>query len=475
MTLRPAPRPSGWGLAVVVVAFGLVLSLAPPGHGSPLPAAQRTAASCTPGLLLNVSTSKGSVPLLVSFVLLEPWGTPSNVNWSFGDGLYLSGSGDRNLSLSHLYTSIGSHTATVTIEAGNNSGSCSTGILVEPTPLVLQVHATPTSGPVPLRVHFTAVISGGSGTYLTAVWNFGDGNSATGFDVNYTYVNPGAFTAHFGVTDSANDTASQLLAVQANASVTPGNTSNPGPPGIWNPTTVSVVLAIVAAALAIGIGRYWWTRRPSDGALPEASPGPEGGTGGAEPTEGFAPPPAASFEVETPPELVVVPAAAPETPPSEETFAGGVPEPEGSPPQLPTTEVRRRPRSRPPGTLGGLKLSQRVLLHLYLQGHLADGEVAPVGFTQGGMAETLDVAQSPLSSVLRRLVMAGLVTQDTRHVRGQPRRLRVYRLSPLGSSVARDLYLHHGPKGPPGATGPAGEPTEPSMGSNPYDSAEDRG
>ncbi|MCI4367765.1 MAG: MarR family winged helix-turn-helix transcriptional regulator, partial [Thermoplasmata archaeon] len=87
-----------------------------------------------------------------------------------------------------------------------------------------------------------------------------------------------------------------------------------------------------------------------------------------------------------------------------------------------------------------LKLSQRVMLHLYLQGHLADGEVAPMGFTQGGMADKLAAAQSPLSSVLRRLVVAGLVTQDTRHVRGQPRRLRVYRLTSVGEVVARDLY-----------------------------------
>jgi DNA-binding MarR family transcriptional regulator len=81
-----------------------------------------------------------------------------------------------------------------------------------------------------------------------------------------------------------------------------------------------------------------------------------------------------------------------------------------------------------------------VLLHLFTQGQLADGEVAPMSFTQGGMAERLQVGQSPLSSVLRRLVVAGLVSQDTRHVRGQPRRLRVYRLTPLGESVSRDLY-----------------------------------
>ena len=86
-----------------------------------------------------------------------------------------------------------------------------------------------------------------------------------------------------------------------------------------------------------------------------------------------------------------------------------------------------------------LFLSQRIVLHLAQLGTLGPAEVAPVGFSQLGISQALKVRQNALTNVLRRLVAAGALTEDVRHVRGQPRRLKVYRLSARGESLAHDL------------------------------------
>jgi DNA-binding PadR family transcriptional regulator len=86
-----------------------------------------------------------------------------------------------------------------------------------------------------------------------------------------------------------------------------------------------------------------------------------------------------------------------------------------------------------------LRISQRVVLHMARQGALRPDEIAPNGLTQAGMAEELVVGQNSLTNVLRRLEAAGVVEADVRHVRGRPRRLKVYTLTSRGESIAKDL------------------------------------
>jgi PKD repeat protein len=54
--------------------------------------------------------------------------------------------------------------------------------------------ATPTSGIIPLPVHFTASPTGGDGTY-TASWSFGDGSGASNLEGDRTYTAAGSYTA----------------------------------------------------------------------------------------------------------------------------------------------------------------------------------------------------------------------------------------------------------------------------------------
>jgi DNA-binding MarR family transcriptional regulator len=92
-----------------------------------------------------------------------------------------------------------------------------------------------------------------------------------------------------------------------------------------------------------------------------------------------------------------------------------------------------------------VRLSYRLLVHLATQGRLAPGEVATFAFTQAGMAQALGTTQSTLSNVLGRLVRAGVLTSELGHVPGQTRRLRVYRLTTLGETIAREVVLRTRP------------------------------
>jgi PKD repeat protein len=290
-------------------------------------------------------------------------------------------------------------------------------------------------------VRFTVDLTGGTGAYSFARWTFGDGDSATGFNVSYTYAAPGNYTAALTVIDSANQTAADQVAIQVNASDGHSSPGGGGSMGLLSAWEIVAILLAVVVLVGFGVVR-WWARGRTNGPRDDLDvesprtgtgpPGPEGDLGAPSPET----PAPASAPSPTFVEVVVPPAreAAPSLP------IAPVAATESLGPALETTAPRTTPPPVDEPSGPRLKLSQRVMLHLYLQGHLADGEVAPVGFTQGGMADKLEVAQSPLSSVLRRLLVAGLVTQDTRHVRGQPRRLRVYRLTPVGDVVARDLY-----------------------------------
>jgi DNA-binding MarR family transcriptional regulator len=84
----------------------------------------------------------------------------------------------------------------------------------------------------------------------------------------------------------------------------------------------------------------------------------------------------------------------------------------------------------------------KVILHLYSLGRLGNDEVGLTGYTQGGMSEAIGIRQGTLAKVLLRLRAAKIIEVDRRHVRGEPRRLNVYRLTALGESVGRELRVN---------------------------------
>jgi hypothetical protein len=86
-----------------------------------------------------------------------------------------------------------------------------------------------------------------------------------------------------------------------------------------------------------------------------------------------------------------------------------------------------------------VRLSIRVVVLLDHWGPPGDNGSSRRETTQQGLAEALAVTQGALSKVLNRLVAAGMVRTDRRHVAGLSRRVRVYSLTRDGETLAREI------------------------------------
>ena len=111
---------------------------------------------------------------------------------------------------------------------------------------------------------------------------------------------------------------------------------------------------------------------------------------------------------------------------------------------------RRNPDSRGSAGLGGkdvpgveLRLSERILVQLGREGRLDADTTARPGRTQAGLAETVDSNRNAVSKVLRRLVAAGILTEERRHVSGLDQRVKVYDLTLRGEALAREVARRH--------------------------------
>ena len=113
----------------------------------------------------------------------------------------------------------------------------------------------------------------------------------------------------------------------------------------------------------------------------------------------------------------------------------------GGPPGRPmATESTTLPtEGRPPTLSTPSRITDALLRHLVALPRLHPGDLPNSAWTQAGIAVAIGAGQSAVSRVLRRLVAAGIVTVETRHVAGSPRRVRIYRLTDRGERLARAL------------------------------------
>jgi DNA-binding PadR family transcriptional regulator len=88
----------------------------------------------------------------------------------------------------------------------------------------------------------------------------------------------------------------------------------------------------------------------------------------------------------------------------------------------------------------GIGLAARVILHLSRLKRLGPNDVARLDYTQQGMVAAFDVRQSSLVKVLKSLLAGDVVAVERRFV-GEVanRRMKVYHLTTVGESAARDL------------------------------------
>ncbi len=375
---------------VVLVALGAT-PLAASGGGA-------ARAASGPGgfsVSLSATPSYGVAPLAVVFQSSVSSGVPTYYAWTFGDGSTLNGTNASYADPEHVYTTAGTYSAALNVSEGNLTAVGSIVIHVVVPSLTVTVSAQPSHGVEPLTVTFRANVTGGTGTYLSVNWSFGDGSSGSGFVVQYTYQRAGDFYVTVQAQDSGHATASAGMWVNLTAPVGDGPASN-GAIGIW---AVAGFALGVGVTVAIVVVRPRWRSRESGPGVP-LPPTPE------------------LLEPSTP---LVAPVAAPAPEISAVPSSASAPEPPV------------------------VRLSHRIVVHLAGQGTLSAYDVAPVGRTQAGMASALGVRQNALTNVLRRLAAAGVVEEDVRHVVGQPRRLKVYRLTPRGELLARELRVRRPP------------------------------
>lgn len=87
----------------------------------------------------------------------------------------------------------------------------------------------------------------------------------------------------------------------------------------------------------------------------------------------------------------------------------------------------------------GIGLAARVILHLSRVERLGPNDVARLDFTQQGMVAALHVRQGSLVKVLHRLRAGEVLTVERRFVADADRLMKVYRLTALGESTARNV------------------------------------
>jgi DNA-binding MarR family transcriptional regulator len=83
-----------------------------------------------------------------------------------------------------------------------------------------------------------------------------------------------------------------------------------------------------------------------------------------------------------------------------------------------------------------LRLFARVLLHIARQPRTEPTETATPSLTQAGLVSALGTSQANISHALRRLVDGGALQVGRGHVHGVSHRVKVYRLTREGETLA---------------------------------------
>jgi PKD repeat protein/DNA-binding MarR family transcriptional regulator len=424
------PRPSRRtllraGVALLIAAPILLLGLAgASAHATPSTATFEVQVSATP--------SSGSVPLTVTLTATVSAGTPSSVAWTFGDGGTWSGTGIAALTVEHRYASVGTFTATATVTEASGVAAGTAAVGVESGPLVAVISASPSSGGAPLSVTFHALVSGGTGTYTSFVWRFGDGGVGAGPVVAYSYAHGGNFVAQLTVVDSANESAAASVAVSVSAPSGPMSAlTNLGPATL---ATAGIVGAGLTFGTFYGVRRRRHAREELDGdeygALPPGVFGPSSRSG-VEPLAGVS----AAPSDESSSTLASASAE------SAASAHAAVIVPRLEVVDTPSAPTLRPVRTRTPRAPGEepRRWSRDIVAYLGSLPTLGPDDIATLDWTQKGMSDRLHTGQNQVSNVLRRLVGSGIVVERLEHVQGQPRRLKVYRLTLRGEALAREV------------------------------------
>jgi len=194
----------------------------------------------------TVNNTGGCSPLAVTFSNSTTGASPSaTYTWTFGNG---NGVGPTSFSptVSAVYSTPQSYTATLTVTDGGVSSSKSVTIIVYPKPTVSFTYSN-AQGCLPLSTTFTSTSTAGAGTITNYFWDFGDGNTnsttqsqvSNVYDFAQTY-SPGlTVTNNFGCTSSLtlNNVVNVYPPVSANFTADSTTVCNASDPVQFNNTT----------------------------------------------------------------------------------------------------------------------------------------------------------------------------------------------------------------------------------------------
>jgi PKD repeat protein/archaellum component FlaF (FlaF/FlaG flagellin family) len=135
----------------------------------------------------------------------DPDGSIVNYSWDFGDGA--TGTG---VSVQHAYSQEGTYTVTLTVtdDDGATDTTSATKTVLNRIPIASFTESAETVS-IGETIHFNASESyDPDGTIVSYSWDFGDGNTATGFEVDHAYEDDGIYTVTLTVIDDDGATGS---------------------------------------------------------------------------------------------------------------------------------------------------------------------------------------------------------------------------------------------------------------------------
>jgi len=163
--------------------------------------ATKTVMNRPPVASFTATAERGYTDETVSFDASEsydPDGTIVSYLWNFGDGTTATG-----VTVQHAYSQDGTYTVTLTVtddeDATDTASATQTVLNRAPIASFTESAETVSSGE---SIHFDASGSRDpDGTIVNYLWNFGDGNTATGVTVDHAYADDGVYTVTLTVTD----------------------------------------------------------------------------------------------------------------------------------------------------------------------------------------------------------------------------------------------------------------------------------
>jgi PKD repeat protein len=152
-------------------------------------------------------------------VVVNPGGGELTYTWDFGDGSPLV-SGVDLASANHTYVADGGHTLTLAVTEGENTVSETLDVTVSNVAPVIGVVTIPARGSEGTAVAMSATAIDAGNDELSFTWDFDDGATGTGAEVEHIWADDGVYFVRLTVSDGI-DSTSQLVGGVSVANVAP--------------------------------------------------------------------------------------------------------------------------------------------------------------------------------------------------------------------------------------------------------------